>query len=418
MMRRGEWWRIILLVTIVYCHCETALAFDGSGEVLPVNPRDSLVSPGRFTHRLGVEFRPEYIFPTHSFLRGEYAEGQPIDRALSAHLKYSFQFLPQSLADRIYGGVYQGIGLSYFSFGDRQQVGNPMALYLFQGARIARFNPRVSLHYEWNFGLSFGWHPHDYDTNSRNVVIGSKLNAYMNTNIYLNWRLSRHIDLTTGLTIAHFSNGNTDIPNAGLNTGGINLGMVYRFNPPVGLGSSWLSLPQIPEFNRHISYDVVLFGSWRRKGVAFGDEMVPSPDTYPVLGLNVTPLYHFNYRFRAGLSLDMVYDGSANVYTDDYIVGTSQPFYTPPIQYQLALGVSARAEYVMPYFTVGAGIGTNVLHGGGDLKSIYQLLTLKIELTRNSFFHIGYTLQDFHDPNFLMLGIGYRFNNKYPTFHR
>lgn len=28
--------------------------------------------------------------------------------------------------------------------------------------------------------------------------------------------------------------------------------------------------------------------------------------------------------------------------------------------------------------------------------------------------HIGYNLQDFQTPNYLMLGLGFRFNNKYP----
>lgn len=72
----------------------------------------------------------------------------------------------------------------------------------------------------------------------------------------------------------------------------------------------------------------------------------------------------------------------------------------------------------MPYFTVGVGLGTNVIHANGNLKSPYQILALKIEAPRNSFLHIGYNLQDFHDPNYLMLGFGLRFNNKYPTFHR
>ena len=106
------------------------------------------------------------------------------------------------------------------------------------------------------------------------------------------------------------------------------------------------------------------------------------------------------------------------MYTEDYIVGTTQEFFKPPVNKQLALGVSGRAEYVMPYFSVNFGLGVNVLHGGGDLKSFYQVLALKIEVTRSSFIHIGYNLQNFHTPNFLMLGIGFRFNNKYPTFHR
>jgi hypothetical protein len=55
-----------------------------------------------------------------------------------------------------------------------------------------------------------------------------------------------------------------------------------------------------------------------------------------------------------------------------------------------------------------------VLHGGGDMKSFYQILALKIDVTRNSYLHIGYNLREFHEPNYLMLGIGYRFNNKRP----
>ena len=63
-----------------------------------------------------------------------------------------------------------------------------------------------------------------------------------------------------------------------------------------------------------MSYDVVLFGSWCSKGVEVGGDYYASPDTYPVVGLNVSALYNFGYKFRAGVSLDGVYDGSANIY--------------------------------------------------------------------------------------------------------
>ena len=51
-----------------------------------------------------------------------------------------------------------------------------------------------------------------------------------------------------------------------------------------------------------------------------------------------------------------------------------------------------------------------------DLNMFYQLLTLKIALSRAVFLHVGYRLQDFNEPNFLMLGIGFRFNGKYTAF--
>ena len=50
-----------------------------------------------------------------------------------------------------------------------------MAFYVFQGARIARFNPRLSLNYEWNFGISAGWKPYDNDYNSYNGAVGLSL---------------------------------------------------------------------------------------------------------------------------------------------------------------------------------------------------------------------------------------------------
>ena len=371
-----------------------------------------------FIHRLGIEARPQYVFPTNPFLQGENERWKPIRSSFAAHLKYSFKYRPNTCADRIYGGAYQGFGLAFTTFGDKKQLGDPMTFYVFQGARIARFNPRLSLNYEWNFGISAGWKPYDNDYNSYNGAVGSRVNAYLNAGIYLNWSLSRYFDFIIGGDFTHFSNGNTKFPNAGLNTTGAKIGLVYNFNREEADLTKSLVHPYVPRFPRHISYDLVLFGSWRRKGVYVeSGKQIASPGSYPVAGFNFAPMYNLNYKLRFGVSLDGVYDESANIYANDSYSSSDQ-FYRPPLSYQLALGLSARAEYVMPYFTVGIGLGGNVIHRGGDLKGLYQVLALKIEVTRSSFIHIGYNLQNFHTPNYLMLGIGYRFHNKYPTFHR
>lgn len=389
-----------------------------AGELYPIDSltcyMDSFPISRKFIHQIAAEFRPGYIIPSNSFLKGDNMYGKLIRNSFSTHLKYSFQSQPNTCTDLIYGGVYQGLGVAYFNFDEPEFLGNPLAVYLFQGARIAQLTPQVSANYEWNFGLSGGWKPYHYYDNSYNKVIGSKLNAYININLYLNWVLSRQFDLITGVEVSHFSNGNTKFPNAGLNTTGMKIGLVYNFNRATNKLQKPLFRPPIPEFNRHTSYDLVLFGSWRRKGVAFGDEQIASPHAYTVLGFNFAPMYNLGYKTRIGMSLDGVYDGSANVYTDDYITGSEQEFYTPALHKQLALGVSGRFEYVMPYFSVNLGLGVNVLHSGKDLRGLYQVLALKTDITRNTFIHIGYCLQDFHDPNYLMLGIGFRFNNKYP----
>ena len=375
-------------------------------------------SERRFMHRLGGEFRPEYIFPTNPFVQGNNTAGQPIDLSLSGHLRYSFQFRPGSLPDRIYGGAYQGIGVAYYDFGNPDELGNPVAAYLFQGARIARISPRLSFDYEWNFGLSFGWKPYDEETNRLNMMMGSKMNAFLNVDFFLNWMVTREVDFSAGVSLSHFSNGNTKFPNAGLNSVGLRAGLTYNFgrNP-----SEAPTTTAYPAFPRHFSYDLTLFGSWRRKGIEDGDIHVAAPDAYTVVGFNFASMYNFGYKFRAGVSLDGVYDGSANISIADQLVPMGgRPDLVvekPGFDRQIALGVSARGEFVMPYFNIGIGLGVNVLHKGSDLKSFYQMLTLKVAVTHSSYVHIGYSLRDFHMPNFLMLGVGYRFNNKYPR-HR
>lgn len=415
-MKRGTERLNVLIILIAMCFPSAiALAEEGTHKNVSGDMADSVSYSRRLIHRLGIDGRPTYIFPTNSFLRGDNEDMQPIRKSISAHLKYSFQYYPNSYTDRIYRNSYQGIGLGWYSFEDKKEIGTPLAVYLFQGARIARINPRLSFNYEWNFGASFGWKSfHEYD-NRYNTMIGSKINAYINANFYFNYILSKEIDLTAGVDLTHFSNGNTRFPNAGLNTVGLKIGLVYNFNRTVDCLSQPSYRTPIPRFPRHISYDVVLFGSWRRKGVYVGEGQIAAPGVFAVGGFNFNPMYNFSYNFRAGVSLDGVYDESANIYPDKY---SSDKLYRPPLSYQMALGLSARAEYVMPYFTVGIGLGGNVIHRGGDLKGLYQVLALKIEVTRSSFIHIGYNLQNFHTPNYLMLGIGYRFNNKYPTFHR
>ena len=99
-------WKTIALCSIMFC--------------LPKTPLAGQESFG-FIHRLGMEARPQYVFPTNPFLQGENERWKPIQTSFAAHLKYSFKFRPNTCADRIYGGAYQGIGVSLTTFGDKKQ---------------------------------------------------------------------------------------------------------------------------------------------------------------------------------------------------------------------------------------------------------------------------------------------------------
>lgn len=363
-------------------------------------------------HRIGLDVRPGYVVPTNSFLEGDNLQQKTIEQSLSLHLKYAFQFSKDSNLGRMYPHAYQGIGVSYNTFYCPAELGNPVTVYAFQGAPIVRLSPCLSFDYEWNFGASFGWKKYDEQYNPQNEVIGSKINAYINLGLLLNWQFHPQWRLAAGVDLTHFSNGNTHYPNGGLNIIGGRVGIIRTFGDTDNASEG--IVPKRLFIKPHVSYDLVLYGATRKRG--FVKDNVPSlvPGSFGIAGLNFAPMYNFNNYFRAGLSMDAQYDESANIkdyklegsYSDDL------KFHRPPFREQFAVGLSLRAELVMPIFSINAGFGRNLIGSGEDAKGFYQILALKTYVTRHLFLHVGYQLREFKDPNNLMLGVGYRFHDK------
>ena len=129
----------------------------GSHQAAEAHSADS----SKFTHHVRVNVRPSYLLPTHRFFRGENELGKRLDKSGSAHLQYSFSFPSGSHFGKLYPTAYQGFGVAFNTFFDHKEIGDPAAVYVFQGARLAQISQKLSLDYEWNFGVSFGWHPYD-----------------------------------------------------------------------------------------------------------------------------------------------------------------------------------------------------------------------------------------------------------------
>lgn len=353
-------------------------------------------------HRIAFDAVPSTIFHTNEFLRGGNEETRTMNHDMTFTLKYAFMNRDEARPGSVHYGAYQGIGLAHHDF--NPWLSNPVSVYLFQGAPIVSLSRRVSLNYEWNLGMAFGWNAYDEETNPENRVIGSKVTAYIDADLYVRWMLSRHLDFNAGISLSHFSNGNTAYPNLGLNTGGIRLGLAYYVNrqlPPVGKVRRDKS-----GFRHGIFTDVVLYGAWKH-GVYFDDygDGYLVPGVYGVMGFNVNPMYRFNPWFSAGASLDAVYDRSAGRQDDDWYDDTVKHKFSS----QSALGLSARGEFAMPYFSINFGVGSYLFGNRRDFKGVYEVLALKIHVTRRAMLHIGYSLVDFKTPNNLMLGLGWRF---------
>ena len=353
-----------------------------------------------FVHQLMFDYRPGAILHTNDFLRGKNPEVRTMNHDMGYYLKYAFSAPEGSEQARIYRDTYQGIGIGWNEF--NPQLGNPVSVFLLQGARIASLSNRLALNYEWNLGLTFGWKPYDEIDNPDNKLIGSRVTAYIGFDLYLRWIASRHVDLNFGLNVTHYSNGNTQFPNLGLNTAALRIGAAYyinRHSPRLLYRHE-----AMPPVSHDITYDLILYGAWHQRGYYMSDgEAYILPGTYAVAGFNFNPMYRFNHWLKAGLSLDGTYDRGANVDLDGVAPES--------VWRQMALGASARVEFCMPYFAINFGIGSNFVNATDDFHGIYELLALKLNLTHRFLLHIGYCLNNFHRPKHLMLGVGWRFGH-------
>lgn len=342
-----------------------------------------------------LNLRPSYIMPTHGFYNGWNDLGQPLRIGFNTDIQYGFSFSGRS--------AYQGCGLGMHSFGSNHLLGTPVSLYIFQGAPLFRLTDRLNLGYEWNFGISAGW-------KDNGVVTVSPLNAYINISALLSWRPDDHWYLNFGPEYTHFSNGDTKFPNGGANMLNLRIGARYLFNPKETVHAT----EKVFEFNdseeifrKRISYDLTVFGSWRADRFMVGGNLHVINRAFPVAGLNFNPLYHFNDYLGAGASLDLIYDGSANLFLKTNENGI-ETYSVPDFTKQIAAGLSARAELKMPIFAVNIGIGYNLLHSGQDLKGLYGIFALKAFVTEMLYLNVGYRLSSVLYSHNLMFGLGIR----------
>ena len=368
-------------------------------------------------HRFGFAVNGSYVLPTNTIVKGNNRYAAVTRSAFGAAAEYSFSFAPSSRYGRYYPYAYQGAGVGFNAFHSSRITGNPVNIYVLQGSRIASFSQRLSLDYEWNFGVSAGWkkitdsrvlEPDDIDG------FGSHLNAYIDLGFKLNYAITDRLAITAGVDLSHYSNGNTDYPNPGVNVLSGRVGIVWTPGTVPALRRyDWSG------YASHLSWDITAYGAWRKN---LFDSNYSQPDLGPsirvipghfgVAGLNINPLWHFNPMFSAGASLDFQYDDGANL-SPYYSIATSPDdpkFYRQPFSHRVMAGLSARAELQMPVFAVNVGIGHSLWAPGDDLSGWYQMFTLKAFVTRNLYASIGYRLVRFKNPGNLMLGIGWRFN--------
>lgn len=195
-----------------------------------------------------------------------------------------------------------GINAIWLNLGSKQ-LGHAFAIYPFVDVPLFQ---RESLRAYAQIGSGLAWLTQHYDRihNPQFNAIGSNLNNSAAVRIHADYRITPHWWLTGGFSFTHFSNGQAQAPNYGINVVGGMIGMQWIPKPLDKTDFLPAKEPNIPDKRWGISANINL---------AFREYFAFGGPRYPVYIGGVSGLYQFSRtnRFYAGLE----YEFNKGIYT-------------------------------------------------------------------------------------------------------
>lgn len=297
---------------------------------------------------------------------------------------------------------YPMTGISYWNawLGDKETLGQAHAVMPYISFPL-RKNDKSELNFRLAAGLGYLTKKFDRIENYKYIAIGSHLNAAINFMLEYRWKPVKHLQLSGGIQLMHFSNGSIKTPNFGLNIPSVSGGISFRINKenPYIMRSIRPSLKMF-EFDGHEYLEV-------RFNTGFGTKSIGEviSERYNVLAASLCVLKSTGYKGRAGLSFDFSYDGS-----DARYVGIKGIDYDNSLQL-VKPGIGLMYEVVLSRMSFPFTLG---FYTGGKYQSegiSYYKAGIQYLISKNFFTSI--TLKTHYArADYVAIGVGYRFRIK------
>lgn len=355
---------------------------------------------------LSVKMQSGSVFQTNDFV---------IDRNITGFSAVDLKFCHVSKGDRwqdyAYGMPYFGIGLGATTFHERR-LGTPLSFYLIQGAHFFS-TARLSLNYEFNLGYSTNWEYYDRFDNPDNVAVSTSENIHVGASLYLKVKPTPHFNINAGVSLTHFSNGAQRLPNKGMNLVSPYIELSYNIHPPKPYSKTEANLLP-PKIKKRIDHDLLFTFSSRQisystNGTGLTTGFVDRK--FRVFGLSYATMFVRSHLFKFGPSLEIVYDESGGAAARRDIWEVDGQYYDRvslgKIKERLNVGISAKGELVMPYFSIFLNMGYDVYHGNPSDNRFYQILGTKFNFYRNFFGTFGIRANHFSKAQFIFWSAGY-----------
>lgn len=123
-----------------------------------------------------------------------------------------------------------GLALVYYDY-HNPVLGQSYAATIYISKAFLRTR-RQDLSFRLGTGLAWFTNPFDIQTNRKNTIVSSALNATLQMRVEYDYAISQHLGLLLGVALNHYSNGATTKPNFGVNLPSVVLGLNYHQQRP------------------------------------------------------------------------------------------------------------------------------------------------------------------------------------------
>lgn len=188
-----------------------------------------------------------------------------------------------------------GFALLYLDFGNSAVLGRGAGLFPYISFPVVN-KPKYKFQIRIGAGIGYVNKSYDMITNPTNNVIGSAINNITQLKIINNIKLTKKWNLLAGASFTHFSNGNMQKPNLGINTISGNIGLQYLPN----------NKPMRYQPDSTLRYTKRIMASVKF-GLAINEGRVIGASKYPIYIVEAVAIKHTSRFNRLRIGLDYEY---------------------------------------------------------------------------------------------------------------
>lgn len=189
-----------------------------------------------------------------------------------------------------------GFGYQFSSLGG-DILGNAHAVYLFVGSDFWRYN-RWRWYYDLGAGVGFIDNPYNEENNPLNIVNGSVTNAFLRISSGMSYQINYKHTFGVNGGLFHLSNGNSSLPNWGINTLYLSANWQYRLSDSLSLQNEYQKTKK--------QIRLTVYGSGGYK-----EERPVDRKKYFVSDLHVNMWRKYRPAFSWGGGISLFYDGAS-----------------------------------------------------------------------------------------------------------